>query len=76
MEDGMADDTSGKATHLGGKIKEGVADLLGDRKLKREAQLDQVEGAAEQDQARAQEAAADAAARRAAAQVAKDQDNI
>ena len=72
----MADDTSGKATHLGGKIKEGVADLLGDRKLKREGQLDQVEGTAEQDQARAQEAANDAAARRAAARVAKDQNEI
>ncbi len=72
----MADDTSGKATHLGGKIKEGGADLLGDRKLKHEGQLDQVEGAAEQDQARAQEAANDAAARRAAAQAAKDQDKI
>ncbi|CAN5667457.1 hypothetical protein BH23GEM8_BH23GEM8_18910 [soil metagenome] len=72
----MADDTSGKATHLGGKIKEGVADLLGDRELKRAGQLDQVEGAAEQDQARAQEAANEAAARRAAAQAAKDQDKI
>lgn len=72
----MADDTTGKATHLGGKIKEGVADLLGDRELKREARLDQVEGAAEQDQARAQEEAADAAARRAAARNAKDRKDI
>jgi uncharacterized protein YjbJ (UPF0337 family) len=72
----MAEDTSGKATHLGGKIKEGVADLLGDRKLKREGQLDQVEGAAEQDQARAQEAASEAAARRAAARAAKEQNDI
>jgi uncharacterized protein YjbJ (UPF0337 family) len=68
----MADDTSGKATHIGGKIKEGVADLLGDNKMKREARLDQMEGAAEQDQARAEEAATDAAARRAAARAAKE----
>jgi uncharacterized protein YjbJ (UPF0337 family) len=68
----MADDSSGKATHLGGKIKEGVADLLGDRKLKREGRLDQMEGAAEQDQARAEEAAVEAAERRVAAKRAKD----
>jgi uncharacterized protein YjbJ (UPF0337 family) len=72
----MADDASGKATHLGGKIKEGVADLLGDRKLKQEGQLDQAEGIAAQDQARAQEAANEAAARKAAAQAAKNQNNI
>lgn len=68
----MADDTKGKATHLGGKIKEGLGDLLGDRKLKREGRLDQIEGAAEQDQARAEEAALEAAERRAAAQRAKE----
>jgi uncharacterized protein YjbJ (UPF0337 family) len=72
----MADDTSGKTTHLGGKIKEGVGDLLGDRKLKREGKLDQVEGEAEQDQARAQEAASDAAARRAAARAAKGETDV
>lgn len=68
----MADDLSGKATHLGGKIKEGVGELLGDRKTKREGQLDQVEGEAEQDQVRAQEAATEAAERRAAAKRAKE----
>jgi uncharacterized protein YjbJ (UPF0337 family) len=68
----MADETRGKATHLGGKIKEGIGELLGDRKMKREGQLDQVEGEAEQDQLRAEEAATDAAARRAAARAAKD----
>jgi uncharacterized protein YjbJ (UPF0337 family) len=67
----MADDTSGKSTHLAGKIKEGVADLLGDRKLKKEGRLDQMEGVAEQDQARAEEALTDAAERRAAAKRAK-----
>ena len=68
----MAEETSGKAQHLGGKIKEGIGDLLGDRELKREGRLDQVEGEAEQDQARAEEAASDAAMRRAAAREAKE----
>lgn len=67
----MADDTGGKAQHLGGKIKEGVGDLLGDREMEREGRLDQMEGQAEQDQARAEDAATDAAARRAAAREAK-----
>lgn len=68
----MADDTTGKAQHLGGKIKEGVGDLLGDKKLEREGRLDQMEGEAEQDQARAEEAASEAAMRRAAAREAKE----
>lgn len=68
----MADDATGKATHIGGKIKERVADLLGDRKLKREGRLDQMEGRAEQDQARAQEEAMDAAERREIARRAKE----
>jgi uncharacterized protein YjbJ (UPF0337 family) len=72
----MADDTTGKGTHLGGKIKEGIGDLLGDRKLKQEGKLDQMEGAAEQDQARAEEAAAEAAARRAAARAAKNANDL
>lgn len=69
----MADEINGKATHLGGKIKEGIGDLLGDRKLEREGKLDQMEGAAEQDQDRALDAAEDAAARKLAARQAKDQ---
>lgn len=68
----MAEDIDGKATHLGGKLKEGLGELLGDSKLRREGQLDQVEGEAEQDQARAERAADEAALRRAAAQNAKD----
>lgn len=68
----MADESSGKAKHLGGKIKEGVGDLLGDRAMEREGRLDQAEGEAEQDQVRAQEAASEAAARRAAAKQAKE----
>jgi uncharacterized protein YjbJ (UPF0337 family) len=68
----MADDLTGKLTHLGGKIKEGVGDLLGDASVKREGRLDQMEGSAEQDAARAEEAMMDANARRVAAQQAKD----
>jgi uncharacterized protein YjbJ (UPF0337 family) len=67
----MADDVTGKATHLGGKLKEGLGDLLGDNKLKAEGRLDQVEGAAEQDAARAEEALQEANARRLAAEQAK-----
>jgi uncharacterized protein YjbJ (UPF0337 family) len=69
----MADEINGMATHLGGKIKEGIGDLLGDRKLEREGKLDQMEGAAEQDQERALDAAEEAAARKLAARQAKNQ---
>jgi uncharacterized protein YjbJ (UPF0337 family) len=68
----MADDLAGKMTHLGGRIKEGIGDLLGDRSIKREGRLDQMEGAAEQDAARAEDAMMDANARRMAARDAKD----
>lgn len=68
----MADDATGKATHLGGKIKEGVGDLLGDRQLEQEGRLDQMEGEAEQDQARAERAALEAAERKSAARRAKN----
>jgi uncharacterized protein YjbJ (UPF0337 family) len=70
-EVGMADDIEGKAKHVGGKLKEGVGDLLGDRKIKEEGRLDQMEGRAEQDVARAQDAVLDAEARRLAAKRAK-----
>jgi uncharacterized protein YjbJ (UPF0337 family) len=68
----MADDNSGKARHLGGKIQEGLGELLGDRELEREGKLDQMEGRAEQDQARAEEEMMDAAARRQAARRAQE----
>ena len=68
----MADNILGKVTHLGGKIKEGIGELLGDRSIEREGRLDQMEGRAEQDAARAEDALLDADARRAAAQRAKD----
>jgi len=68
----MADDAKGKVTHVGGRIKEGLGDLLGDRELEREGRLDQMEGRAEQDQARAEEAAREAAERRAAARRARN----
>ena len=68
----MADDITGKATHVTGKIKEGIGELLGDAKLEREGELDQMEGRAEQDQARAEAAAEEAAMRREAARQARD----
>lgn len=67
----MASDASGKGTHVGGKIKEGLGELLGDRKLEREGRLDQMEGQAEQDQARAEEAQREAMERKRAAREAK-----
>lgn len=72
----MADDVTGKATHLGGKLKEGLGDLLGDRKLKAEGRLEQVEGAAEQDAARAEEALNEANARRLAAEDAQRRNRV
>ena len=64
----MADDVTGKATHLGGKVKEGLGDLLGDREMKTEGRLEQQEGIAEQDAARAERELREANLRRAAAQ--------
>jgi len=68
----MADDVQGKLTHLGGKIKEGLGELLGDRSVEREGRLDQMEGRAEQDAARAEDAMLDANARRVEAKRAKE----
>ena len=68
----MADDLSGKLTHLTGKLKEGIGDLVGDAQIKREGRLDQVEGTAEQDVARAEDALLDADARRLEAQRLKE----
>jgi uncharacterized protein YjbJ (UPF0337 family) len=68
----MADDLGGKLDHLAGKVKEGVGELLGDRKIEREGRLDQMEGRAEQDAARAEDAVLDANARRLEAQRAKE----
>jgi uncharacterized protein YjbJ (UPF0337 family) len=67
----MADETKGKGEHVGGKIKEGVGDLLGDRKMKREGQLDQQKGEAEQDEARAQKKADEARDRKLDAEIEK-----
>ncbi|HEU4884826.1 MAG TPA: CsbD family protein [Longimicrobium sp.] len=67
----MADDVTGKATHLGGKLKEGLGDLLGDRQLKTEGRLEQAEGAAEQDAARAERDLEEARLRKAAAEQAQ-----
>ena len=68
----MADELDGKIKHLGGKLQEGVGELLGDKKMKRDGRLTQVEGEAEQDLDRAADAAEDAAARKNAAKIARD----
>lgn len=68
----MADETNGKAKHLGGKIREGVGELLGDREMERKGELDQMEGRAEQDESRALEQAREANARKNAARINKD----
>ena len=67
----MADDLKGKARHVGGKIKEKAGDLLGDREIERKGRLEQVEGEAEQDQARAEKDVEEAAERRWAAREAR-----
>lgn len=67
----MTDEAKGKAEHLGGKIKEGVGDALGDRKMKREGRLDQVKGEARQDEARAREEAEEARERKLDAEIEK-----
>jgi uncharacterized protein YjbJ (UPF0337 family) len=72
QERNMADDVTGKITHLAGKLKEGVGELLGDREVRREGRLDQMEGRAEQDAARAEDALLDADARRTQARQAKE----
>lgn len=41
------DRTEGAARNIGGKIKEAAGDLVGDAKLKREGQVDQVKGKAQ-----------------------------
>jgi uncharacterized protein YjbJ (UPF0337 family) len=67
----MADEINGKRRHLGGQMKEGLGNLLGDSQMEREGELDQVEGRAEQDQVRAAEALREANARKQAARFAK-----
>ena len=45
----MVDDdrVEGAARNVGGKVKEGVGKLVGDEKLRREGQVDQVKGRAQ-----------------------------
>jgi uncharacterized protein YjbJ (UPF0337 family) len=68
----MADEVSGKIKHAGGKIQEELGEFLGDKRMRREGKLSQVEGEAEQDLDRAADAVEDAAARKAAARRAKN----
>ncbi|HEX2167466.1 MAG TPA: CsbD family protein [Longimicrobiales bacterium] len=67
----MADDINGKARHVEGKVKEGVGELLGDKKMKREGKLAQHEGEAEQDADRARERLNEATQRESAARAAR-----
>jgi uncharacterized protein YjbJ (UPF0337 family) len=67
----MADETKGKGEHVGGKIKEGVGDLLGDREMEREGKLEQRKGKAEQDEARARKKADEARDRKLDAEIEK-----
>jgi uncharacterized protein YjbJ (UPF0337 family) len=68
----MADELDGKIKHLGGKIQEGVGELLGDKKMKRDGRLTQIEGEAEQDLDRLEDAAEEVLARKNAAKIARD----
>jgi uncharacterized protein YjbJ (UPF0337 family) len=72
----MADELDGKIKHVGGKIQEEVGELLGDKKMKREGKLSQIEGEAEQDLDRAADAVEDAALRKNAARRAKEENDI
>lgn len=65
------EDLEGKATHVGGKLKEGLGDLLGDHKMQTEGKLDQMKGSAKQDIAHAKDALDDALGRESAADRAK-----
>jgi uncharacterized protein YjbJ (UPF0337 family) len=67
----MADEINGKIKHATGKIQEEVGEFLGDKKMRREGKLNQVEGEAEQDIDRATDAVEDAVARKTAARRAK-----
>jgi uncharacterized protein YjbJ (UPF0337 family) len=68
----MADELSGKIKHATGKIQEEVGEFLGDKKMRREGKLSQIEGEAEQDLDRAADAVEDAVLRKNAAQRAKE----
>jgi uncharacterized protein YjbJ (UPF0337 family) len=69
----MADELNGKVKHVAGEIQEAAGDLLGDRSMKRKGRLNQVEGEAEQDLDRAEDAVEDAALRKNAAKRLKDE---
>lgn len=68
----MADELKGKIKHAGGKIQEEVGEALGDKEMRTKGKLNQVEGEAEQDLDRAEDAAEDAAVRKNTARNTKD----
>lgn len=71
----MADEGKGKAEHVGGKVKEKAGEVLGDRKMEREGQLDQKKGRAEQDEARANEKAREAREEKRRAELEKERND-
>jgi uncharacterized protein YjbJ (UPF0337 family) len=71
----MADEGKGKAEHLGGKIREGAGDLLGDSEMKRKGQAQQAKGEAEQDEARARDKADEARERKIDAEMEKNRND-
>lgn len=54
------DRVEGSGKNLGGKLKKGAGDLLGDQKLKREGQADQFEGKAQNSWGSAKDSVRDA----------------
>ncbi|MGH7483447.1 MAG: CsbD family protein [Longimicrobiales bacterium] len=68
----MSDDAKGKGRHVAGKVREEAGKLLGDREMAKKGRLDQTEGVAEQDAARAEESLEDAHRRKSAARIAKE----
>ena len=64
---------AGKGKHVGGKIREKMGEVLGDREMERKGRLSQIEGEAEQDRERAEERAEEAEERRRHAKVSREE---
>jgi uncharacterized protein YjbJ (UPF0337 family) len=68
----MVDDLAGKATQLGGRIKEEGGDQPGDGQTEREGRPDRMEGRTGREPARPEQELDDAATRREIARIAHD----
>lgn len=68
----MTDEKEGKGKHLKGKAKEKAGEMLGDREMEQEGELEQREGRAEQDADRAEKRAREARARKARAEIERE----